>query len=146
MPTIFGAVDLEAEDDGVVEFEVVAPDPFGAFEVVLEIRALGTDFLLGEFLRAVPLAVVEIDGEPVVGNGRVDDAGIDDVSVDRAMKEDSRLPLAAGVDFVADLQNESAVADAGFAFAVRRAAAALAALLSAFAAALVLIPWLCLGD
>ena len=59
-----------AEEHGVVEGEVRAPDPLRAREVVLEERLLRVDALLRVFGGGGPGAVVEARGIPAVRDGQ----------------------------------------------------------------------------
>ena len=79
-------------------------------------RLLGADFLLREFLGLRPLAVIEIDLPPAIGDRFVADLGIGRVPIDRTVEEALRLPRGTGHDLVAQLQAEAAIADAAAVF------------------------------
>ena len=111
-----GLFDLRAEDDGVVEGDVVGPDELGAFEVVLEVGLFGIDFFDGVFFGVLPGAVVEVDGSPVGGKRFLDDFGIGGVAVHGAVEEVFGLPARVGDGAVGEFDAEAGVADAGAVF------------------------------
>jgi hypothetical protein len=84
--------DFGAEDDGVVEGNVVGPDELGAFEVVVELGLLGVDLFDAVFFGVLPTDVVELGGPPVGGEWFFDDFGIGGVAVDGAVEEVFGLP------------------------------------------------------
>ena len=111
-----GLFDFGAEDDGVVEGDVISPDELGAFEVVLEVGLLGIDFFDAVFFGVLPGAVVEVDGPPVGGERVLNDFGVGGVAVHGAVEEVSGLPGRVGDGAVGEFDAEAGVADAGAVF------------------------------
>ncbi len=83
MLAIWWRLDDVSKDDGVIQFDVVTPDELSTLEVMFEEWLLGCNCFLRVDLGLRPLAIVEVNGKPVLGNRLFLDTRILGVSVDR---------------------------------------------------------------